>query len=74
MLNADHRGTHIENLSELNREHSPSIPYDFPRDRLPKDMCQAALTKMMICVMNSQANMCGPENKVFYMCRRERDA
>lgn len=74
MLNADHRGTNIENLSEFNREHSPTIPYDFPKDRLPSDMCQNVLTKMLVCVMNSQANRCGPENKAYYQCKRERDA
>ena len=74
MLNADHRGLLIENLSEFNREHSPTIPYDFPKERLPAEKCQNALTQMLVCLMGSQANRCGLENKAFFQCKRERDA
>ena len=74
MLNADHRGVLIENLSEFNREHSPTIPYDFPKERLPAEKCQNALTQMLVCLMGSQANRCGLENKAFFQCKRERDA
>jgi len=35
MLNTDSRGFLVENLNELNKEHSPSIPTSFPKDRLP---------------------------------------
>ena len=35
MMNTDNRGFLIENLNEFNKEHSPSIPHDFPKDRLP---------------------------------------
>ena len=39
MLNVDHKGLHIENLNELNKEHSPTLPKDFPKSLIPKDMC-----------------------------------
>jgi hypothetical protein len=29
---------------------------------------------MMLCLVNNQQNLCGYENKQFYMCKRERDA
>lgn len=74
MLNVDHKGLHIENLNELNKEHSPSIPQSFPKSRLPKDMCEMALSKMLHCLMASQANKCGEFNKHYYICKRERDA
>jgi hypothetical protein len=39
MLNTDSKGFLVENLAELNKEHSPSIPIGFPRDRMPcKDL------------------------------------
>ena len=50
MLNVDHRGLLIENLAEFNKEHSPTIPKDFPKDRLPKDMCQHAFGNLLYCV------------------------
>ena len=74
MLNVDHKGLHIENLNELNKEHSPSIPKCFPKEKLPKDMCTHSLTRMLHCVMTSQANKCGEMNKHYYQCKRERDA
>jgi len=39
MMNTDSRGVLLENLAELNKEHSPSIPVGFPRDRLPSELC-----------------------------------
>ena len=74
MLNVDHRGVYIENLAEYNREHSPTIPKGFPRDRLPRDMCQHTLSHLLQCLMASQQNKCGGENKQYYVCKRERDA
>ena len=74
MLNVDHHGLHIENLGELNKEHSPSVPMGFPKELLPRDMCQLALTKMIHCTVTSQANKCGEFNKLYYQCKRERDA
>ena len=74
MLNTDSRGFLIENLSEFNKEHSPSIPSGFPRDRLPQELCKNALNIMMMCLSTKQQNLCGYENKQYYMCRRERDA
>lgn len=65
---------HIENLNELNKEHSPSVPKSFPKSRLPKDMCQNSLAKMVHCLTESQPNLCGELNKMYYTCRRERDA
>ena len=50
MLNVDHRGLLIENLAEFNKEHSPMIPKDFPKERLPKDMCQHAFANLLYCV------------------------
>ncbi len=35
MINTDSRGFTIDNLNELNKEHSPSIPIGFPKFRLP---------------------------------------
>jgi hypothetical protein len=35
MINTDSKGFTIDNLNELNKEHSPSIPFDFPKERLP---------------------------------------
>ena len=74
MLNVDHKGLHIENLAELNREHSPSIPTKFPKDLLPKDKCQSSLALMLQCLMGSQQNKCGGYNKAYYQCKRERDS
>lgn len=35
MISTDNKGIDIENLGELNKEHSPSIPLNFPKERLP---------------------------------------
>lgn len=35
MLNTDSKGLLLENLNELNKEHSPSIPQGFPRELMP---------------------------------------
>ena len=35
MQNTDSKGFLIENIAEFNKEHSPSIPQNFPKDRLP---------------------------------------
>ena len=74
MINVDHKGLHIENLNEFNKQHSPSIPKNFPKERLPQDLCQHSLTRMLRCLMGSQANKCGEVNKLYYYCKRERDA
>lgn len=29
---------------------------------------------MLVCLNFSQQNLCGYENKMYYMCKRERDA
>lgn len=29
---------------------------------------------MLLCLVQKQQNLCGYENKVYYMCRKERDA
>ena len=74
MLNADHRGLHIESVSEFNREHSPTIPKAFPKELLPSEKCQSALVLMINCLSFSTPNKCGPYNKGYYECKRERDA
>jgi hypothetical protein len=74
MLNTDSKGFLVENLNELNKEHSPSIPPGFPRSLLPKELCKAAATEMLWCHSRKQQNLCGYENKYFYICKRERDA
>ena len=74
MLNADHKGTHIENHAHFNKEHSPTIPKEFPRQLLPKDKCQHVLFWMVACLAEAENNLCGPENKAYYQCKRERDA
>ena len=43
MLNTDHKGLHIENLEHFNREHSPTLPHDFPKERLPHDLCNHSM-------------------------------
>ena len=53
MLNVDHKGLYIENLNEFNREHSPTIPTQFPKERLPKDLCQFTLNRLLLCVMGA---------------------
>jgi hypothetical protein len=74
MMNTDSKGYHIENINEFNKEHSPSIPPDFPRELLPKELCKSALLEMLICHSRKATNLCGYENKVFYICKRERDS
>ena len=74
MLNTDSRGFLVENLNEFNKEHSPSIPPGFPRDRLPQELCKNALVEMMVCLQHQQENLSGYENKQYYICRKERDA
>lgn len=64
----------MENLNELNKEHSPSIPLGFPKERLPKELCKNALVEMLVCLQHQQENLCGYENKQYYICKRERDA
>ena len=75
MLNTDSKGHSIENFADFNREYSPSIPPAFPREKLPKgDLCGHTLTQLLLCAMNSAENLCGSQAKLYYMCRRERDA
>lgn len=40
----DSRGYLVDNHNELNKEHSPNIPNDFPKERLPAELCKHALT------------------------------
>lgn len=44
MLNTDTKGFTIENLSVLNSEYQPTLPPDFPADKIPKEMCQHVLS------------------------------
>eukprot|EP00347_Sterkiella_histriomuscorum_P016303 403353704 len=74
MMSTESRGFVIENLNELNREHSPSIPHNFPKERLPNELCEKAFLFMTMCVFQKPTNACGPQNKQYYECRRERDA
>ncbi|CDW78419.1 UNKNOWN [Stylonychia lemnae] len=86
MISTDSKGFYIENLGELNKEHSPSLPMNFPKERLPckiykitltimiAELCEEALIKMSLCVFQNQSNLCGQENRVYYNCRKERDA
>lgn len=74
MQNTDSHGFLVENLQELNKEHSPSIPPGFPRDLIPQELCKHALTEMMLCLVNNQQNLCGYQNKMYYICKKERDA
>ena len=36
-------GLVMENPADLNSEHSPSIPHGFPKERLPKELCEFTL-------------------------------
>ena len=74
MLNTDTKAMTIENVAIFNSEYQPSLPKDFPRDRIPAEKCGHALAQMLLCQMNSQSNLCAKENKHYYVCRRERDA
>lgn len=74
MMNTDSKGFLVENLNEFNKEHSPSIPDGFPRELMPAELCKNALAHMMLCLVNNQQNLCGYENKQYYMCKKERDA
>jgi hypothetical protein len=74
MQNTDSHGFLVENLQEFNKEHSPSIPLGFPRDLIPQELCKHALTEMMLCLVNNQQNLCGYQNKMYYICKKERDA
>ena len=74
MLNTDSKGFLVENLQEFNKEHSPSIPPGFPPERIPSELCKHALTEMMLCLVNNQQNLCGYQTKIYYICKKERDA
>ena len=75
MINTDTKGLTIENLAELEKEIEPTLPENFPTNRLPTgDLCAHVLSRMLVCTMKSQQNLCGSEIKDFYICRRERDA
>ena len=74
MMNTDTHGFKIENFREFNREISPTVPKDFPRQNLPKEMCGHTLSELFLCSMNSPENACGSQAKNYYVCKRERDA
>ena len=74
MLNTDTHGYQIQNFTEFNREISPTVPKEFPKKNLPKELCANSLTEMYLCTMNSAENMCGTQAKNYYICKRERDA
>ena len=38
MLNTESKGFTIENFEELNREIQPTIPKEFPRERMPSKL------------------------------------
>ena len=42
-MDVDMSGYTMDNPNDLNREHSPSIPSGFPKDKLPEELCQQAL-------------------------------
>ena len=66
MLNVDHKGLYIENTSEFNREHSPTLPKAFPKELLPQDLCQSNLALLLQCLALKPPNMCGAYNKEYY--------
>ena len=45
MLNTDTRGLLMDSLTHLNKEHSPSVPYNFPKELLPSKNMKYVLFK-----------------------------
>ena len=63
----------MDNPRDLLNEYSPAIPTGFPRDRMPKELCQSSLFKMLVCVQFSSTIKCSTETMDFYRCKRVRD-
>jgi len=61
--------------------HSPTIPYDFPKQRLPQSLCELELLKLMKCFREApnhrdeveRATLCQPYTQEIYHCKRRRD-
>ena len=70
----DTGGQTIDNLNDIMKEHSPSVPLDFPKGKLPENLCQTDLLKMLNCLNFEKSTMCGHLTKSFHECRRDRDA
>jgi len=47
MLNTDTKGFMIENLAEFNREVQPSIPKEFPHNKLPSKSHQLSIANSL---------------------------
>ena len=71
---AELRGMSLENFKELNREIQPTIPKGFPKERMPKELCQHALLNLLQCTMRQDENFCGHQSLHYYHCRNERDS
>ena len=74
MINTDNKGFTIENLNVFNSEFQPTLPKGFPQERVPHEVCGLPLAQLLLCTMEATSNQCGNQSKIYYMCRRERDA
>lgn len=60
---------------------SPTIPYDFPKERLPKSLCEVSLLTVMKCYLDFskqseellRAKACHSFSHEFNQCKRRRD-
>ena len=61
--------------------HSPTIPYDFPKDRIPQSLCETELLGLMKCFRDfndqrdeiGRSKTCHPYTQQLYHCKRRRD-
>lgn len=61
--------------------HSPTIPYDFPKERLPKSLCEVEQLRLMKCFRDfdnqrddiARARACQSSTQDLYHCKRRRD-
>lgn len=56
-------------------EMSPTIPENFPKENLPKDLCEPQLQKLISCLLQKQFNnvICENSQHLFYECKKWRD-
>ncbi|KAL4489300.1 hypothetical protein ABPG72_006364 [Tetrahymena utriculariae] len=55
-------------------EYSPSIPKEFPKEKIPKNLCEKELIKMIKCERIFQTNYaCVEDYEAFVQCKKQRD-
>ncbi|CAI2383545.1 unnamed protein product [Moneuplotes crassus] len=64
----------IDNPKDFQKEPMPKIPYDFPKERLPLNLCEIELADILKCVnYTGYTIQCSHYMTKYYLCKKKRD-